>query len=74
MQGQGGDAPRWSIAIHWVCWPWGLLGDTAPTCVLSKAPCLSCKSILRWLLTSAGLRDPQVKLSCDSTLAATRVH
>ena len=26
MQGQGGGASVWSVAVHWVCWPWGLPG------------------------------------------------
>ena len=26
MWEQHGDAPMWSVAVHWVCRPWGFLG------------------------------------------------
>ena len=26
MQGQGGDVLTWSVAVHWVHWPWGFPG------------------------------------------------
>ena len=25
MWGQGGGASTWSVAVHWVRWPWGFL-------------------------------------------------
>ena len=26
VQGLGGGAPSWSIAVYWVCWPWDIPG------------------------------------------------
>ena len=32
MQGQGGGTPTWSVAVHWVHWPWGFLVVQAKVC------------------------------------------
>ena len=49
MQGQDGGALTWSIAVHWVFWPWGFLGgagqDQPPPVFCMGPPCLSYKAI-----------------------------
>ena len=49
MQGQGGGAPAWSVAVHWVRWPWSFLGgagqDQPPPVFFPGPPCLSYTAI-----------------------------
>ena len=49
VQGQGGGALTWSVAVHWVLWPWGFLGgagqDQSPPLFFPRPPCLSYKAI-----------------------------
>ena len=48
VEGQGGGALMWSVAIHWVRWPWGFLGGTGqgqpPPVFCQGPPCLSYKA------------------------------
>ena len=49
MQGQGGDALTWSVAVHWLCWPWDFLSGTGqgqpPPMICPEAPFLTYKAI-----------------------------
>ena len=74
VQGQGGAAPVWSVAVHWVCWPWGFPGGAGQGQPLP----VSCLRHPSWAIkqcematTCPGLGDSQGKLSCESRLAAT---
>ena len=74
LQGEGGGAPMWSVAVHWVHWPWGFLGgagqgQTLPVFCLGP-PYLNYKEF-EMAATCAGLGDSQGKPSCDSRLAAS---
>ena len=73
MQGQGSVAPTWSIAVHCVCWPWGYLGVAGqgqpPPEFYPRPPCLSMKQSAM-VATCAGVRDSQVKPTCEPRLAA----
>ena len=49
MQEQGGGALTWSVAVHWVSWPWCFLGSAGqgqpPPVFGLEPPCLSYKAI-----------------------------
>ena len=70
MCGQGDGAPRWSVAVHWVCRPYGFLGGTGqgwPSSVFYLGPpCLSYNTS-EMAATCVGLEIPRrsqgVKLS-----------
>ena len=73
MQGKGGGAPLWSVAVHWVCRLWSLLGSARQ----DQLPPVFCpiaqhelQSNLQMPATCAGLRHSQVKPSCEPRLAA----
>ena len=59
MQRQGGGAPTWSVAVHWVCRLWGFPGGAdqgQPLPVFCPgAASISYKAICRWLLLVLGL-------------------
>ena len=70
MQGQGGGAPVWFVAAHWVLRLWGFLGSTdqvqpppvfCPACAIDQSEMVA---------TCAGLGDSQAKPNCESRLAA----
>ena len=71
MQGQGGGAPKWSVTVHWVHWPWDFPGgagqDQPPLVFCPGLPFLSHKEKVP---TCAGLGDSQVKPSYENNLAA----
>ena len=73
MQGQGAGAPTWSVAVHWVHWPWGFPGSAGqgqpPPVFCLGPPCLSLKQS-EVAATFAGLGDSQEKPICESRLAA----
>ena len=60
MQGQGGGALMWSVAVHWVCRLWGFLagaGKGQPPPVFCLGPLgVSYKVICKWLHLVQGLR------------------
>ena len=72
MQGQGGSALTWSVAVHWVHWPWGFLGSAGqnrPSLVFCLGPpCLSLKQS-EMAANFVGFGDSQVKSSWKSVLA-----
>ena len=74
MQGQGGGAPVWSVAIHWVqrLWaaPGGIGQGQPPPMFVPGYSDLSIKQS-EVVATCAGLGDSQVKPSCESRLTAT---
>ena len=63
VQGQGSGAPMWSVAVHWVRWPWGFPGGAGqaqpPPVFCLGPPCLS------WLLFMLGLEIPRRSLSVN---------
>ena len=73
MQGQGGGAPMWSIALHWVHRPLGFPGAQAKVsphlCFAWGHPTRAIKQS-ETAATCGGLRDSQVKPSCESRLSA----
>ena len=73
LQGLGGGALIWSVAVQWVPRPWVFLvwckPRSAPTCVLPVATLHELYSSLKWLLLVLGLEIPMQ--SCESRLAAT---
>ena len=72
MQGQGGGALSGSVAVHWVCWPWGFpggAGQGAPSCVLPGDTLHDYKTT-EMAATCAGLRDCQTEPNSASRLAA----
>ena len=73
MQGQNGGAATWSVAAHWVPWPWSFLGGAghsqAPPVFCLGPPCLAIEQS-EMAATCARLGDSQVKPSCESRLAA----
>ena len=74
-QGQGGQAPVWSVAVHWVHWPFsfpGGAGQGQPTPVLCPGHPAGAIKQSEMATTCAGLGDSQVKPSCDSNLGAAR--
>ena len=81
MHGQGGGAPAWSIAVHWVRWPLGFLGSEEqgqlPPAFFLGPPCIAIKQS-GMVSTCAWLGDSQAKPSCESKLAVdsarSRVH
>ena len=54
MQGQGGGTAMWTVAVHWVHWPWGFPDGTGkgqlPPVFCLGPPCLSYKAMRRLLL------------------------
>ena len=49
MQGHsGGSTMMWSVAVHWVCWPWDFPGGAGqghlPPVFCLGLPCLSSKA------------------------------
>ena len=72
MQGKGGGAASWSVAVCWVCWPWSFLGGAGqgqlPPVFFPGPPCLIYRAEMS--ATCAGLGDSQVKSSYESRLAA----
>ena len=75
MQGKSGSL-MWSVAVHWVCWPWGFQGGAGqgqpPPVFFPGPPSLSYKASERAAIC-AGLGDSQVKPSCESKLAAANI-
>ena len=73
MQGQGGSALMWFVAVHWVHWPWDFPGGTdrgqPPLCFAQDQPA-STVNQSEMAATCAGLGDSQVKPSCESRLVA----
>ena len=73
MQGQGGSAPMWSIALHWVHRPLGFPGAQAKVsphlCFAWGHPTRAIKQS-ETAATCGGLRESQVKPSCESRLSA----
>ena len=60
MQGQVVGALTWSVAAHWVHWPWGFLGSAGQ----GQPPPVFCLAI------GAVLGDSQVKPTFESRVAA----
>ena len=62
MQGQGGGAPMWSVAVHCACGDWGFPGGAgqgqSPP-VFAWGPLSELHSNLRWLLLVLGLEIPR---------------
>ena len=74
MEKQSGGALTWSVAVHWVRWPWGFLGGAGqghlcfpPPVFCLRPPCLSNKQS-EMAAPCAGLGDSQAKSSCESML------
>ena len=64
MQGQGGGAPTWSVAVHWVCWPWCFPGGTgqgqfSPHLCFAWGTLPELQSNLSGLLLVLGLESPR---------------
>ena len=77
MQGQGGDTPTWSVAIHSVCWLWGFPGGAdqcQPPPEFAQGHPTGAIKQSEMAATCAGLGDSQVKPSCESRLAAARAR
>ena len=76
MQGQGGGAPTWSVAVCWVCRLWGFLGGAGqgqpPPVFFPGSPGVSYTAVCRWLLLVLGLYYfwLLVEPKCDPKLAA----
>ena len=48
VQGQGGGAPTWSVAVHWVHWLWGFPSDAGQgQTLLVFFPGLTCLSLYK---------------------------
>ena len=62
VQGQGGGAPMWSVAVHCACGDWGFPGGAgqgqSPP-VFAWGPLSELHSNLRWLLLVLGLEIPR---------------
>ena len=69
MQGQDGGAPTWSVAVHWVHWPWDIpdgAGQGQPPLVFYLWPLKQSEKAV----TCPGPGDSQVKPRCESNLVA----
>ena len=77
MQGQGGSAPKWSVALHWVSWPWGFLDMQAKVspyqCFAWGCPSYAIK-LSEKAPAFAGLGDSQAKPNCETNLPAASAH
>ena len=73
MQGQGGGASVWSVAVHWVHWPWVswvVQAKVSPhLCFAWVHPSWAIKQSEK-VATCAVLIDFQAKSSCETNLAA----
>ena len=63
VQGQSDRAPTWSVAVHWVHWPWGFPGGPGqgqlPPVFCLEPSSMSYKVTFRWLLLVLGLEIPR---------------